>query len=191
MTNACETERRNRERGFRKKAALHFPRDFKLGVETLLLLLDRDETLEILRHAIERLTQLSKLVATTDDDAMREVALIDLLGAFVEIVDSAGDGASDRYADEDRGELDDQEQRRHQNREQQHIAGPIHLLSEDHSQHRGGSGTNQQEIGMPVEGDRGEVGQLAVEHIGRGGNVMPAQIAEGGVGIRFGPLDYR
>ena len=65
----------------RQQRLLDLARDAQLVVEPLLLALHVQQVLDAGAHAVERLGQVAELVARVDADAVREVALLDALGA--------------------------------------------------------------------------------------------------------------
>ena len=89
--------------------ALDFAGDFKLGIQALIFLGDLKQLLEVLRHAVERVAQLSQLIATGKQDAMREVAFHHAVGALVEVVHCRCDGACQSDTDDEGDDLKDQE----------------------------------------------------------------------------------
>ena len=61
-------------------------------------------------HRVERVGQLAELIARLDLDPVREVAVLDALGADEQLVHRSGDRPRQRQADHQRDELDQQEQ---------------------------------------------------------------------------------
>ena len=75
------------------------------------------------RHHGSRLREIAQLIARTDRDLVREVALLHALGANEQFVDRPGDRSREREPHHERHELNDEEQPADdREQEQQHLA---------------------------------------------------------------------
>ena len=90
-----------------EEIVLHLLRDLELALHALLLALLLEQSLERLRHGVERGGECAELVAAVDLDAMREVAAVDGNGGAIEVADGIGDGAVEADRHDEGEELDD------------------------------------------------------------------------------------
>ncbi len=94
-----------------------------------------------------------------------------------------GDGARHGNPDQNRPELYDEEQGRHQDGEQRQALLVLHFLAEDGPQHGGGPRPDDQHVGLRFECERGKPAEFLIEHVDLRRKVAPAQLAKGRIGV--------
>jgi formate hydrogenlyase subunit 3/multisubunit Na+/H+ antiporter MnhD subunit len=128
VADALQLQRSGERNVLGEELILHLARDRQLALEALLLLGHHDELPEILRHRIERLAQLRKLVVPLHRNAIRKVGDVDVLGALVQLVHRARDRPAEPDARDQRDGLHDEEQRRDRDEQRERLLRPVALL---------------------------------------------------------------
>ncbi len=93
----------------REEIGLDLAGDGELGEQAFFFALLGEEIDDGGGHAVEGLREGAELIAALDDDAVLEVAGVDLAGAAVELGDGARDGAAEAGGHEEREEFQQQE----------------------------------------------------------------------------------
>ncbi len=129
----------------REKLVLHLAGDFQLRFQALLFLGHHDELPQVPGHGVERSAQFGKLVVALHRNAVREIALLDVPGALIELVHRARHRAAELDAGHQRDHFHNEEQDGHRHENGQHPLAQFQLLPEDHAQHRRNPGVHHQE----------------------------------------------
>ena len=172
--NRGETQRFGLRRHSRVQLVLHLARDFDLRLQAFLFLGHRQQVRQVLGHAVEGNAQFGELIFPAHFDAMREIALHDALGSFIEVMHGAGDVAGHGDPDHPANDFDQDEHNHSGDQDQlQEFLREIGLAIEHRGQDRRHASQHRQfQIrgsagGIPIERRHGgEPDDFRIEPVG-------------------------